>query len=278
MKFKFSLNIAEISCVITCEKYSVFQKLKTHFEGFCDSNLHKDVIYLTITRTKKKLTQDKSARPINATSLYYSNAGLKGECFFDMRVKTGCIFLNSSGKKMVNFVHFSLREIYTFILPFYNGIVIHASSAMFKDKGILFMGASGDGKSTVVKILSPAYTILHDDLALLRQDGEANYCLYSAPLRPPFYQGLNYNVKVCAENIFSLRKNSFNNTINPAPRQIALKKLIQNAHGLGMGYLHPNRNKIFKACCEIVETIPSFILGFSKNKTLYLDRMCMHGA
>lgn len=278
MKFKFSLNIADISCVIACEQYGVFQKLKTHFEGFYDSNLHKDVIYLIITQTKKKLMRDKSALSNNATSLYYSNAGLKGECFFDMRVKTGCIFLNSYGKKMVNFVHFSLREIYKFILPFYNGIAIHASSVMFKDRGILFMGASGDGKSTVVKVLPPAYTILHDDLALLRQDGEVDYCLYSAPLRSPFYQGLNYNAKVCAGNIFSLRKNRFNNTINPAPMQIALKKLIQNTHGLGIGRPHPNRDNIFKNCCEIVKTIPSFILGFSKTKTLYLDRMCMYGA
>ncbi|OIO32903.1 MAG: hypothetical protein AUJ70_04570 [Candidatus Omnitrophica bacterium CG1_02_40_15] len=278
MKLKFSLNIAEISCVITCEKYGIFQRLKTHFEGFCDSNLRKDVIYLNISQTKKKLTRDKSAHCSNATSLYYSNVGLKGECFFDMRVKTGCIFLNSGGKKMVNFIHFSLREIYKFILPFYNGIAIHASSVMFKDKGILFIGSSGDGKSTVVKVLPPAYTILHDDLALLRQDGGANYCLYSAPLRPPFYQGLNCNVKVRAENIFSLRKNRFNNTINPAPMQMALKKLIQNAHGLGIGYPHPNRNEIFKNCCGIAKTIPSFILGFSKNKTLYLDRICTHGA
>ncbi len=278
MKFKFSLKIAEISCVIICEKYDIFQKLKTHFEGFCDSNLRKDVIYLNITQTKKKLTQNKSACPVNATSLYYSNVGLKGECFFDMSVKTGRIFLNSNGKKMVNFIHFSLREIYTFILPFYNGVAIHASSVMFKDKGILFIGASGDGKSTVVKVLPPAYTILHDDLALLRQDDEPNYYIYSAPLRPPFYQGLNYNAKVRAENIFSLRKNRFNNTINPAPMQTVLRKLIQNAHGLGVGYPHPNRNDIFKNCCGIAKRVPGFILGFSKNKTLYLDRICTHGA
>lgn len=62
-----------------------------------------------------------------------------------------------------------------------NGIVIHASSAAYDDTAFLFIGRSGAGKSTIIRLLKPAFTPLSDDITIIRKNRH-NFYLYQQPI------------------------------------------------------------------------------------------------
>jgi hypothetical protein len=62
------------------------------------------------------------------------------------------------------------------------GMVAHACGAVIDGDGILFIGSSGKGKSTIASILmgEPGAVILNDDRIIIRRDGEG-HSIYGTP-------------------------------------------------------------------------------------------------
>ena len=61
-----------------------------------------------------------------------------------------------------------------------NGIIIHGSGLVFKEKGYLFVGHSEAGKTTMVKIFNHHAKILNDDRMIVRKE-ESGFYLYGTP-------------------------------------------------------------------------------------------------
>ncbi len=84
-----------------------------------------------------------------------------------------------------------------------NGLVIHASTLCYKNKGYIFMGNSGAGKSTIRKICEPVES-LSDDIAIIKLI-KKKYYLYGSP----FYQSTKMiypNKKVLINGIFNIEQ------------------------------------------------------------------------
>jgi len=90
--------------------------------------------------------------------------------------------LSSRKKSLPGYLHFlsTLKMLFRLILsPGNKGIVLHASSACHKGYSYIFMGPSGFGKSTVIKMLGMENSF-SDDSSVIRKTGKG-YFIYPVP-------------------------------------------------------------------------------------------------
>ncbi len=118
-----------------------------------------------------------------------------------------------------------LRNIIQTLLAKNNGMIIHASSCLIQSKAYLFMGPSGAGKSTSSKIFSESFTVLADDMIILKKEGH-NFYLYQTP----FFEKNNISSKKSTRfpvgKIFFLKKASTHKIVAILNKDQVLKKLI----------------------------------------------------
>jgi hypothetical protein len=101
-------------------------------------------------------------------------------------------------------IHLVIKYIMGQLLDLSHSLVLHSSAVLVNHRAYLFVGGSGAGKSTIVKMLSEKYKSLCDDNAFIKKTGE----LYSF-FQTPYYERYKYaryfkNLKV--GKIFFLQK------------------------------------------------------------------------
>lgn len=111
----------------------------------------------------------------------------------------------NSASVLTNLAAFNdyFRLVMSDILNRNQGVILHASSLVLDNKGYVFMGQEGAGKSTI-RLLHPTLTSLGDDSAILKFSNKKLY-LYGSP----FYQRTKMaypNKKVVIRGIYSLRQ------------------------------------------------------------------------
>ena len=98
---------------------------------------------------------------------------------------------------------------------------VHASGVVHKEKGILFIGHSGAGKSTVARLSSPR-RVLSDECILIKKDGDA-FTAYGTPFGRE-NKGENTHAPLYA--IMDLKKDS-RNYLKPLPFHIGLNLIMK---------------------------------------------------
>ncbi|HAZ10831.1 MAG TPA: hypothetical protein DCY56_06995 [Candidatus Omnitrophica bacterium] len=268
MEFNLSLKIAQIPCTLTCKSHKLFQCLEERLAGFKFDNFNKEKhisIFIKQSKPSKKKNVyiQRNIKTSSYSKFLVKISNLNGKCVFDARTKKGYILATCNGRRMTNFILFSLMEIYRFISPSYNSIAIHCSSVCYKNRGVIFAGPSGSGKSTIVKLIPNDYTVLHDELTFIKYEGERFY-IHNPPVSSVHWDGLNKRKRTPLRRIFFLRKGLYNKVV-PLSICNALKILMRNVYGVGV---YPDTNKIFDICCKMINIVPTHILEFSKKAPL----------
>jgi len=101
----------------------------------------------------------------------------------EIDLEAGAGYLSLRSARPVEDVDYFLRVIYAFLVFRAGGILFHAAGIVRGEKGYLFFGYSGSGKTTVAR-LSPHDTILNDDLVVLMPEG-GNWVVYATPFWNP---------------------------------------------------------------------------------------------
>ncbi len=90
-------------------------------------------------------------------------------------------------KKVKTFYHLSgsqfqilVRKATHDLLVESKGFILHASASKIVRQAAVFLGESGAGKSTTMRILASHYTPLGDDSIIIKREGSAFYCYSSA--------------------------------------------------------------------------------------------------
>ena len=98
------------------------------------------------------------------------------------------LYDQTSSKSLTTFYHISLFQfdvILTHVLQKMlarnEGFIVHTSAISVSNKAQCFMGKSGAGKSTIVKLLSTRYKPLADDSGIIRMEND-QYFFYQMPL------------------------------------------------------------------------------------------------
>ncbi len=108
-----------------------------------------------------------------------------------------------------------------------NGLVIHSCGVLDGDRGYLFAGVSGAGKSTTAKIWSavPEAVVLNDDRIILKRIGEQVW-MQGTPWHGDFGRVSVESVPI--QKVFILKHHSQNQVLELSPAKLAQQLFIRS--------------------------------------------------
>jgi hypothetical protein len=188
---------------------------------------------------------------------------------FDHSVQNVTIFI---GKKLVskrnnmvmvpNLVCYPLDQI---LLMYYlaqrNGVLIHAAGLCFQDRGYIFPGKSGAGKSTISRQLAGlnGYRFLSDDRIIIRKSNET-FKAFGTPW--PGEAGIAANTSVPLSGIFFISQASYNKIEEIKPQE-ATERIFPVVSI--PWYDKEVMVKILDFCEDLVSNVPVYELHFKPD-------------
>lgn len=181
-----------------------------------------------------------------------------------------------SSKVIVTYYHISyeqflliVRDICQEYLASHEGCLLHGSAIGFHKSALLFIGRSGSGKSTIVKLLKNEFTPLIDDMMIIRKEKQ-NFFLYQTPfvernkypIKKEKFQIGGYSVLIkSTQNLLKqtekLPEESFENQLFTTPADVfqqlnLMKKLSQQLPAFRLYFSLSLRDEISKKIREIL--------------------------
>src|SRR3989344_641015 len=100
-----------------------------------------------------------------------------------------------------------VRDIIQKLLQRDKGIFVHGSAAIGKlnDKGVIFLGQSGAGKSTIINLIKSEYIAIADDIFIIKEIA-GKYYIYQTPFIQKNKSGNQQNERILLSSIFILKK------------------------------------------------------------------------
>ena len=287
-----TIEAANISVRLKCEtsqqvhlikeRYKDFLKVEDHDEVGEDSEVGLEVsvwvskrpFFITPPSTPEEFVIEVTHENDRISVLSYSFAG-----YFDVQSR--------SGKMVIIAPHFSpvlkcgvgeadedgflgsienyLRVAYSWLCIERNGFLLHACGIIRNGKAYVFFGPSESGKTTVA-MFSRKYTILSDDLVIVRRINNQTRA-FGVPFRgdAPFAL-VNKNESAPIAGFFELRKSSFFR-LEKLNRPLAVAKLVSNIPFLeGKPMLS---EKMISVCNGVVADIPCYTMYFTKDDSFW---------
>lgn len=131
------------------------------------------------------------------------------------------------------------------------GLLIHGSACVVNNKAQLFLGPSGAGKTTAVRLLRKNFLPIADDSLILKKEGQ-QYCVYQTPFREKVSWIKKTNRVWKLGNIFWLKKNkklsskklitSVNKKVSLITKQVWTDKIDQNTFSVIVIFCNKSRN------------------------------------
>jgi len=183
-------------------------------------------------------------------------------CLFKKDFSKGTVYLTHPNQ--LGHLQPILQLVTSNLLPQHQGIMVHASGIVIKEKGYLFVGPSGAGKTTLANFWNKekGVTVLNDERLIVRRKNSA-FWLYGTPWNTTF--------SGCSSKSAPLKKVFFishakKNTLQKATSPAIFFDLFSQ---LFLPYWNPaSVRKTFKICENVLTEIPTFRLGFVKDRCI----------
>jgi len=160
-----------------------------------------------------------------------------------------------------SYVTGSISPIFSFFLPLFSGILLHASGVIRNDRAAVFIGASGAGKSTIVDN-SINLPILNDDQVILRKKNNF-VSAYSTPLA----KKTTGPCQARLGGMFMLRKDTKFKLVPLKPHY--LLQCLWTAYSENNEHFYKNlKQRIFSLIYDICYNYPVYYMHFPKD---YVD-------
>lgn len=148
-----------------------------------------------------------------------------------------------------------------------DGLLLHGSALDCRGEGLLFLGRSGAGKTTVAS-QAPLEQVLSDDAPVIRKGGGEGFLIYATPFRQLHafipYHSDDTNRKIPLKSIYFLRR-SDKLHIESLGRAKALAETV--GHHIHAFWLMSAslRKKAFLTCHELFGAVEARELYFAKD-------------
>lgn len=180
---------------------------------------------------------------------------------FDMNLQFGYLIIKFS-ENHIESVPDPFKMLIANLVSLYNGVMIHACGIKIEDSGIIFIGDSGSGKSTIAKLWRRKYdnSILSDECIIIRKI-KKHFYIFGTPWHSDVREVNNGPVPL--RGIFFI-KHAKNNTVTPKNSINAVSSLLfSNSHITILDQLEiKHRLQFFD---ELINEIPCYELGFVPN-------------
>jgi len=190
--------------------------------------------------------------------------------FFKVTRKNDHVFVLLYQKQkgwIKTFYHISLEQFYFIVNRTINellnasGFMIHGSAVAIDGKVSLFIGGSGAGKSTIIKLLKNVALAVADDMVIIKKEKDGKFYLYETPFIEKEGWFSKINERFVINNIYFLKKASFIKTKKITDNTLLFQKLSRQFWAE-----KPNK-KQFRLLLEFTSKSNNFnFLFFPKNQ------------
>lgn len=241
MREKIYLGIASLTIVIQFKRSAESSK---EFDSFINLILEKYKGFILKTPEKTDHIIE-----IVETESY--------EVYFKLDTKKEYILLThyQTNRKTITFSHISplqlqliIRDVCQKLLSSHSGMILHTSAVLIKDKAYLFMGKSGAGKSTIMKLLGSKFLPLTDDTGIIRKIGK-NYYFFQTPFQEKNSGFRKDSQKYSLGKIFFIKKANYYR-IEKIKNTFVVEKMLKQ---LFTEHIHSSQQ-----IKDVLKFIPSF--------------------
>ncbi len=249
--------IADICCQLVINDPSFAKHLREKYRQFVSTKTPSFYAYIRLKGHKGAKThpqpevsfQDGKIKVIHRDFL----------AFFDFPKRKGEVFIPRDLTSVENF----LRVLYSFLIVNRNGFLLHAAGVVNGEKGYVFFGKSGTGKTTVAR-LSINYTLLSDDLLIIKKIN-GNFQVFATPFGGELIRERK-NTKAVIDGFFLLKKDKRNH-LKKVNYSKAIVNLMQN-----IVYFTKDQQakiKLFNLACDCLTKIPCYEMHFLPDKSFW---------
>lgn len=255
------LEIGELVFRINSDDKTLFQTASEYYSAFVTSKKNTDFT-IDVYTNPFPLPQKPGTVPFSVEQIIFQERSIIRSQYFkgfaDREHATAkLICLQEDAFSWLE--HF-FRNLYSWLILRYSGCIFHGAGLVHNNRGFVFFGPGGTGKSTVTQ-LSPDCGVLGDDLVILRRIGK-DFFIYGAPFNIGSERKRIKNQKIAIHSIYRLRQDK-NNYLKKANNSIAASELMSN-----VPVIHQDPNAcdiIFTFMEQLVNKIPYFDLFFTKD-------------
>ena len=164
---KIFVKIADIPITINCNNSKMLKWFKKKYFYFLISNKPRSSFKIEI---KKRILYDsygilKKTNNGEKISFDFVHNYENNKIYISINKKKRSATINTWNEKKNDIIKAIEIVIYNYILQLNKGCILHAASVIKNNKGYIFLGSSGTGKSTICK--KARAKILHDDKSLI---------------------------------------------------------------------------------------------------------------
>ncbi len=153
-----------------------------------------------------------------------------------------------------------LRVLYAWLCLEQGSLLLHASGVIRHERGYVFFGASGSGKTTISRLSAPA-TVLSDDMVIVRKYGDT-FRACGVPFRGDFIEAPRTNAVADLRGVYRLIKASAHR-IESVPTAEAVARLAACVPFVMRQPEHIAR--VMRVCNDLVAHVPVQALSFRRD-------------
>lgn len=184
------------------------------------------------------------------------------------------IFKNKKKNHLITYYQLSLIQFQLlvnnaihYLLEKNNGLVLHASANNVKGNAVIFLGSSGCGKSTIMKLLHPVYPALADDSIILRKISDT-YFVFQTPTKEKESWVKKSSNCYLLKKVFFLGKKSISFHIAQIKERNTIFKLLTRQLIFNQFY---SKRMVFQLMDLLKEKHLFYSVQFLKKRNLLLD-------
>lgn len=259
MKRTIQLSIAGLTVSLTCEAKTLTGRLRERYRLFLTdepADVHAVVRVAGSRRTSALLDTGTTFRD---GLLYFTAPGYEGA----IDVDAGRADLTISSQQPVEEIEYFLRVIHAVLAFERGGLLFHAAGIVRGDRGYLFFGHSGSGKTTVAR-LSAEYTVLNDDLVLILP-ADAGWRVHATPFwNPTQVEPTREDAPLTAMFRLVQNKQVFTEELRPSQ---AVAEVIANVPVIPDD---PRRTpELLVRCRRLLRSVPAYQLHFLPDDSFW---------
>jgi hypothetical protein len=207
--------------------------------------------------------------PLNISPIFYirttrHNGRIDFESYFergwiDRTENRGTLVLRPLGETE-NF----LRVLYAWLCVEQSALLIHAAGIIRNNRGYVFFGPSGNGKTTISR-LSMEDTVLSDDLVIVKKQNAA-WRVFGVPFRGDFPEAPRTNATAELAGIFALAKDDQHYLVPLSP----VEAVARLAACVPFVMAQPNvAHRVIEICSDLVRCVPAQTLHFARDNEFW---------
>jgi hypothetical protein len=245
------------------------KRLGEHYKNFLSAGYKKPDIKIKIEKKSFRLpsyiyplvrTRSWEFLKYNGESYFKFHSGSLGN--IDSRLKNINFYLHNRGGQLLLYLFPEI--LYSFILPQYHGILLHASGVKMGDKVLVFLAPPEGGKSTISKLaLKKGLTLLNDDRIILREINKKFYAFGN-----PWHGEVEITSSEWGEvrELFFLKK-AKRNSLRKISKKRMFSEILTNSFYIKED--KSNFQKIIEVIADIVNNIEGYELGFKPDERVW---------